>query len=88
MIKKNKAALIAIHRLLIKGRQIAHEEGNEVLFKFFDEIETLPVFILDDQNLNKDFEFYLKEVCTQYDCKPIYNRFIEGKDLFGNPINE
>lgn len=77
MIKNEKKGLIAIHKLLIKGRMLVNELEKAAIFSFFDEIEYLPALILSDKDDTKEFGEYLKGICQEFNCNYIYEQFID-----------
>ena len=40
-----------------------------------DEIEYLPVLMLDEKDRTQEFEEYLKEICEKYSFMPIWYRY-------------
>jgi hypothetical protein len=78
MVIKQRAALKAIHRLLIQGRIMSYDGINnrefkgEDLFTFFDHIEYLPTLLLETEDRSRVFGEYLEGICQEYNCPFIF----------------
>ncbi|MDR3010868.1 MAG: hypothetical protein LBV59_23275 [Sphingobacterium sp.] len=75
--KKLRDAILAIHDLIIRARIMTFEKvSNEVMFDFLDDLEYLPVLILEDKRENtKRFEEYLESICNRYDYPDILIKY-------------
>ena len=58
---KNRIALEALHQLIIRVKvRTGYKEPYEETFNLLDEIEYLPVLMLDEKDRTQEFEEYLK----------------------------
>ena len=76
MIKKEKAGISVLQKLLVHGRMMANENKEYDFVKFFDDLEYLPSLILEPQDSSILFEDYLKSICSEFNCTHIYIIFI------------
>ena len=74
---KQKAALQAIHNLIIQSKIMAGGTGSTMLFEFLDHVEYLPGLILESQDQTATFEAYLKQICEDYKLDYIFKFYAE-----------
>ena len=79
---KNRIALEALHQLIIRVKiRTGYKEPYEETFNLLDEIEYLPVLMLDEKDRTQEFEEYLKEICEKYSFMPIWYRYQKGENI-------
>ena len=88
MVKREKVALVAIQRLLVRGRTMAYEANDKKFAEFFDELEYLPSLILEEDDKSDFFQQYLKGICENFDCIEIYNLFLNKDPFFESSEDE
>ena len=79
---KNRIALEALHQLIIRVKiRTGYTEPYEETFNLLDEIEYLPVLMLDEKDRTQEFEEYLKGICEKYSFMPIWYRYQKGENI-------
>ena len=74
-IDKQSKAMEAIHDLIIMARMLTQNNPDK-LFDFLDRLEYLPALILEERENTAFFEQFLQELCEQYDCQHIFNKYV------------
>ena len=74
--KKNRRAIKAIHNLMIRLKiNIVQELPHRELYNLIDELEYLPILLLNKEDRTQEFEEYLKKNCSQFQCMRIWEQY-------------
>lgn len=66
---------------LVLPIKTGYKEPYEETFNLLDEIEYLPVLMLDEKDRTQEFEEYLKGICEKYSFMPIWYRYQKGENI-------
>lgn len=74
--KKNRRAIKAIHNLMIRLKiNIVQELPHRELYNLIDELEYLPILLLNKEDRTQEFEEYLEKICSQFQCMRIWEQY-------------
>ena len=74
--EKNRRAIKAIHNLMIRLKiNIVQELPHRELYNLIDELEYLPILLLNKEDSTREFEEYLKKICSQFQCMHIWEQY-------------
>ena len=74
--EKNRRAIKAIHNLMIRLKiNIVQELPHRELYNLIDELEYLPILLLNKEDRTKEFEEYLEKICSQFQCMRIWEQY-------------
>ena len=74
--KKNRRAIKAIHNLMIRLKiNIVQELPHKELYNLIDELEYLPILLLNKEDRTQEFGEYLKKICSQFQCMRIWEQY-------------
>ena len=70
-------ALKSIHDLMIRGRIMAWENDNPLLFQFMDDLEYLVALLMEDNDTTEEFKFHLKAICQKIESTYIFENYLK-----------
>ena len=74
--EKNRRAIKAIHNLMIRLKiNIVQELPHRELYNLIDELEYLPILLLNKEDRTQEFEEYLKNIFSQLQCMLILEKY-------------
>ena len=74
--EKNRRAIKAIHNLMIRLKiNIVQELPHRELYNLIDELEYLPILLLNKEDRTQEFEEYLEKICSQFQCMRIWEQY-------------
>jgi len=74
--EKNRPAIKAIHNLIIRLKiNIVQELPHRELYNLIDELEYLPILLLNKEDRTQEFEEYLEKICSQFQCMRIWEQY-------------
>ena len=81
--EKNRRAIKAIHNLMIRLKiNIVQELPHRELYNLIDELEYLPILLLNKEDRTKEFEEYLKKICSQFQCMRIWEQYQDEEEPY------
>jgi len=81
--KKNRRAIKAIHNLMIRLKiNIVQELPHRELYNLIDELEYLPILLLNKEDRTQEFEEYLKKNCSQFQCMRIWEQYQDEEEPY------
>ena len=81
--EKNRRAIKAIHNLMIRLKiNIVQELPHKELYNLIDELEYLPILLLNKEDRTQEFEEYLKKNCSQFQCMCIWEQYQDEEEPY------
>ena len=81
--KKNRRAIKAIHNLMIRLKiNIVQELPHRELYNLIDELEYLPILLLNKEDRTQEFEEYLEKICSQFQCMRIWEQYQDEEEPY------
>ena len=81
--EKNRRAIKAIHNLMIRLKiNIVQELPHRELYNLIDELEYLPILLLNKEDRTKEFEENLKKICSQFQCMRIWEQYQDEEEPY------
>ena len=81
--EKNRRAIKAIHNLMIPLKiNIVQELPHRELYNLIDELEYLPILLLNKEDRTQEFEEYLEKICSQFQCMRIWEQYQDEEEPY------
>ena len=81
--EKNRRAIKAIHNLMIRLKiNIVQELPHRELYNLIDELEYLPILLLNKEDKTQEFEEYLEKICSQFQCMRIWEQYQDEEEPY------
>ena len=81
--EKNRRAIKAIHNLMIRLKiNIVQELPHRELYNLIDELEYLPISLLNKEDRTQEFEEYLKKICSQFQYMRIWEQYQDEEEPY------
>lgn len=81
--EKNRRAIKAIHNLMILLKiNIVQELPHRELYNLIDELEYLPILLLNKEDRTQEFEEYLEKICSQFQCMRIWEQYQDEEEPY------
>ncbi|WP_315037866.1 GTP-binding protein EngB [Capnocytophaga sputigena] len=81
--EKNRRAIKAIHNLMIRLKiNIVQELPHRELYNLIDELEYLPILLLNKEDRTQEFEEYLEKICSQFQCMRIWEQYQDEEEPY------
>ena len=61
---------------------IVQELPHRELYNLIDELEYLPILLLNKEDRTQEFEEYLEKICSQFQCMRIWEQYQDEEEPY------